>query len=233
MFSTRTFVLPIAKAASKPQVARIAVNARAFSVSQWVSAPALSEAITTDHRELEKYYKEIINSKDIDHQTRYGNQFTWELARHSVAEELIVYPAMEKYMGEEGKAHAEKDRKHHHTLKELLKTFQNMSAQDSGYVPQLKKLYVELEHHIKEEEKDDLPALETALNSDENRGSSESLAKSFSRTKMFVPSRSHPAAGENPYFEGPAGLPVAIFDHIADLFRKFPEGKISPNPSQK
>ena len=50
---------------------------------------------------------------------------------------------------------------------------------------------------------------------------------------MFVPSRSHPAAGENLYIEGPGGLPVAIFDHITDLFRKFPEGKVSPNPSQK
>ena len=53
---------------------------------------------------------------DVDHQTRYGNQFTWELARHSVAEELLVYPAMEKYMGEEGKRHAEHDRKEHHKV---------------------------------------------------------------------------------------------------------------------
>lgn len=100
-------------------------------------------------------------------------------------------------------------------------------------MPQLKKLYQHLEQHIKEEEADDLPALEEALASEKNRGNSESLAKTFSRTKAFVPSRSHPAAGENPYIEGPGGLPVAIFDHIADLFRKFPEGKISPNPSTK
>lgn len=97
----------------------------------------------------------------------------------------------------------------------------------------MKKLYEHLQHHIKNEESDDLPALEKALASGENKGSSESVAKTFSRTKMFVPSRSHPAAGENPYIEGPAGLPVAIFDHIADLFRKFPDGQISPNPSQK
>lgn len=108
-----------------------------------------------------------------------------------------------------------------------------MGAQDSEYVPQLKKLYKHLEEHIQEEEKVDLPVLEKALASEENRGSSESLAKTFSRTKAFVPSRSHPAAGESPYIEGPAGLPVAIFDHVADLFRKFPEGKISPNPSTK
>lgn len=117
MFSARTFTPSIARAAFRPQVARVPVNSRAFSISQAVrQSAALSEAITTDHRELEKYYNEIINSKDVDHQTRYGNQFTWELARHSVAEELIVYPAMEKYMGQEGKDHAEKDRKHHHTV---------------------------------------------------------------------------------------------------------------------
>jgi hemerythrin-like domain-containing protein len=116
MFPARAFASPIARAAFRPQVARISLNSRAFSVSQIVRTSTVSEAITTDHRELEKYYNEVINSKDIDHQTRYGNQFTWELARHSVAEELIVYPAMEKYMGEEGKAHAEKDRKHHHKV---------------------------------------------------------------------------------------------------------------------
>lgn len=76
----------------------------------------ISDAITKDHRELEKCYNEVINSDDVDHKTRYGNQFTWELARHSVAEELLVYPAMEKYIGKEGHDHAEKDRKQHHQV---------------------------------------------------------------------------------------------------------------------
>jgi hypothetical protein len=81
----------------------------------------------------------------------------------------------------------------------LLKDFQNMSAADSNYIPKLKEIWTLLEHHIQGEEKDDLPALEKALSSSENRGSSESLAKNFGRTKAFVPSRSHPSAGENPY----------------------------------
>lgn len=115
MFSVRNFVSPIARAAFRPQVAGTSVN-RAFATSQILRAPELTEAITSDHRDLEKYYKIIINSKDADEQERYGNQFTWELARHSVAEELIVYPAMEKYMGEAGKDHAEKDRKQHHQV---------------------------------------------------------------------------------------------------------------------
>jgi hemerythrin superfamily protein len=77
---------------------------------------SISDAITKDHRELKDYYNEVVNSTDLDHQERYGNQFTWELARHSVGEELIVYPAFEKYLGSKGKEMAEDDRKEHHRV---------------------------------------------------------------------------------------------------------------------
>lgn len=77
----------------------------------------VSEPIIHDHKELNQYYNEVINNpNDHDHQERYGNQFTWELARHSIAEELVVYPAFEKYLGEEGKKMAESDRKQHHQV---------------------------------------------------------------------------------------------------------------------
>jgi hypothetical protein len=87
----------------------------------------------------------------------------------------------------------------------------------------------DLVQHIKEEENDDLPALETAISTIE----SESLAKSFGRTKAFVPSRSHPSAPSKPPFETVGGLLTAPIDHLGDIFRKFPEDVTSPNPSTK
>jgi len=87
----------------------------------------------------------------------------------------------------------------------------------------------DLSEHIKEEERDDLPALDSALNTDD----SAIMAKAFARTKAFVPSRSHPSAGENPPFESVMGLLAAPIDHLSDLFRKFPDNTISPNPSTK
>jgi hypothetical protein len=108
-----------------------------------------------------------------------------------------------------------------------------MRAEDPDYVSQIKSLMADLEQHIKEEEKDDLPALEKALSISENKDVSATLAKNFGRTKAFVPSRSHPSAGENPPFETVMGLLTAPIDHIADIFRKFPDGTISPNPSKK
>ena len=78
---------------------------------------SISEAIEKDHRELEQYYNEVVNNPgNHDYQQRYGNQFTWELARHSVAEELVVYPAFELYLGVVGKDMAESDRREHHEV---------------------------------------------------------------------------------------------------------------------
>ncbi|KAL1591638.1 hypothetical protein SLS59_010097 [Nothophoma quercina] len=212
------------RTAVRPQVIRLIIGRRLASTR----APAtISEAITRDHHDLRKYYNEIVNNKgDLDHQDRYGNQFRWQLARHSVAEELLVYPAFEEYLGDAGKAQADRDREQHHKIKVLLKEFQNLNAADDAFVPKLEEIWTELKHHIEEEESKDLPDLERALSSRPTRGSSdassESLARKFERTKAFVPSRSHPAAGENPWFESAVGMLAAPMDRIADLFRKFP-----------
>lgn len=86
----------------------------AFSTSA-AAAGAVSDAIQHDHRELEEYYDNIINAKDSDTKDRWRNQFIWELARHSIAEELVVYPAMERNLFN-GMEMAEKDRCEHATV---------------------------------------------------------------------------------------------------------------------
>lgn len=79
------------------------------------STNRISERIKQDHRDLESLYDKMLNTKDADDLTRLQNKFTWELARHSVGEELVVYPAFEKYM-RDGKEAADKDRKEHKTV---------------------------------------------------------------------------------------------------------------------
>jgi hypothetical protein len=74
----------------------------------------------------------------------------------------------------------------------------------------------ELNEHIKEKENDDLPALEITIQNDE----SKSKAKSFGRTKAFVPSRSHLNAPNKPPFKTVIGLMTAPIDHLGDLFMK-------------
>ncbi|GLA07573.1 hypothetical protein AnigIFM60653_008807 [Aspergillus niger] len=191
-------------------------------------APRISEAIKTDHRELEDYYNKILNSATEKEKTEWQNQFTWELARHSIAEELVVYPQFEKSIPD-GRAMADKDRKEHQSVKEQLKKFQNMKPADPEFESTIRALMKDLSEHIKEEESQDLPKLEDAVSAEE----SEKLSKSFGRTKMFVPSRSHPSAPDKPPFETAIGLMTAPIDHLADLFRKWPHTSGMPNPSTK
>lgn len=87
----------------------------------------------------------------------------------------------------------------------------------------------DLSEHMREEEEHDLIALDSGLNA----ADAEGLAKTFGRTKMFVPSRSHPSAPSKPPFETAVGLMAAPIDHLADLLRKFPEQTVSPNPSMR
>lgn len=88
-------------------------------------APTISDAIKKDHREIESYYDNIIKASDETEQTKWQNQFTWELARHSIGEELVVYPALEKYVSN-GVELANKDRQEHQSVSTHIHYLKNM-----------------------------------------------------------------------------------------------------------
>jgi len=178
----------------------------------------ISQLIAHDHAELKQAYRNIKNASDADTKTRWRNQFTWELARHSIAEELIVYPAMETNVAN-GKSMAEKDRQEHQVVKELLYKIQDMDVEKSEFEPTLDELMKNLSQHIDEEEAHDMPALEKAISPED----SQSMSTKFNLTKKFIPSQSHPSAPSRPPFETVAGMLAAPIDHIKDLFKKFPE----------
>jgi hemerythrin superfamily protein len=62
------------------------------------AATRVSDRIKHDHDELREYYNNIKNAQRDDDKVKWQNQFVWELARHSVAEEIVVYPAFEKHI---------------------------------------------------------------------------------------------------------------------------------------
>lgn len=175
-------------------------------------------ALKHDHNELESHGQHILKSTSPDEQTRYANQFTWELARHAIGEELVVYPAIAKHVPD-GQRIADKDREEHQGIKEQLKRFQGLSASDPQFLPTLQAMMHDLEHHFRQEETLDLVLLEEVL----SQADSEALTRSLERTKLFVPSRSHPEAPNKPPFETVVGLLTAPVDTLADIFRKWPD----------
>jgi Hemerythrin HHE cation binding domain len=110
------------QAVSKPQYQHRPLAHATYRTSASMSSAnesTVMDAIKHDHAELKEYYNNILSAKDNDSQIRWQNQFVWELARHSIGEELVVYPAMEKHMGPEGKEMANKDRTEHNKVSGL------------------------------------------------------------------------------------------------------------------
>lgn len=103
-----------------PRATSILLKQQHRSFSATIPAMTLiSQTIKNDHRELEDAYNKILSSSTDDEKVRWQNQFTWELARHSIGEELLVYPAFEKNLAD-GKEMADKDRAEHQKVSSLL-----------------------------------------------------------------------------------------------------------------
>lgn len=179
----------------------------------------LKESVFHDHREIELFYDQYKKAVDAANKEKWSNQFTWEVARHSVSEEIVVYPLFEKKLGEEGKNMADKDRADHREIKTLLARAESLSVGTPEHADILTKVMGVLAEHMKCEEQHDLPLLESKLQTEE----SYNAEREFQRTKALVPTRPHPLAPDKPPYETLAGFLALPMDKIKDLFSKFPK----------
>jgi hypothetical protein len=102
----------------------------------------------------------------------------------------------------------------------MLDVFQDLNCSDPRFLPTITLLMDGLTRHMRDETID-LVSLESCLSSEE----SEALAESLNRTKIFVPSQSHPHIPDKPPYETAVGLITAPLDHLRDLFKKWPENE--------
>ena len=107
------------KALLAPTLSRVPITVKQLGTRPFPAMAAemaqVSNTILKDHRELETYYDKIINATYLDTKARYENQLAQELSRHSVGEELVVYPAFEKHL-RRGRKIAEKDHAEHQAV---------------------------------------------------------------------------------------------------------------------
>ncbi|KIO06319.1 hypothetical protein M404DRAFT_998946 [Pisolithus tinctorius Marx 270] len=178
----------------------------------------LKETVMHDHREIKLFYDQYKNAADAESKEKWSNQYTWVVTRHSVSEEIVVYPLFEKKLGEEGKKMADKDRTEHREVKVLLARVGNLSVGTPEHENVLSKVNDVLAEHMKGEEEHDLPLLESKLQTEE----SYNAEREFQRTKALAPTRPHPTAPDKPPYEILAGFLALPMDKIKDLFSKFP-----------
>src|SRR4051812_49705491 len=94
------------------------------------------EVLEHDHREVQQMFSELESLRGSSSEEARARrkavteQVTIELVRHSVAEEVLVYPQVEdKVSGEE----AEHARKEHAEAEETLQRLEKLDADDPGF----------------------------------------------------------------------------------------------------
>jgi hemerythrin superfamily protein len=174
------------------------------------------EILVHDHREVEQMFQELESlrgaSTDEAKQRRkdLADQVTIELVRHSVAEEVLVYPKVEKKVSAEEAEHA---REEHAEAEETLARLEKLDADDPAFDDELATLMREIRHHIEDEEGQMFAHMREVIDQDE-------LLKLGGRVEAFkkvAPTHPHPHVPNTALARTLAGPAASLFDRMRDL----------------
>jgi hypothetical protein len=174
------------------------------------------EVLEHDHREVEQMFAELesLRGASTDEQKTLrkdlADQVTIELVRHSVAEEVLVYPQVEEKVSAEEAEHA---REEHAEAEETLARLEKLDADDPGFDDELATLMEEIRHHIKDEEGQMFAHMRQVIDPEELR----KLGSRVEAFKKVAPTRPHPHVPNEPLPRLAAGPAASLFDRMRDL----------------
>jgi hemerythrin superfamily protein len=174
------------------------------------------EVLEHDHREVEQMFAELeslrgeATDEARERRKELADQVTIELVRHSVAEEVLVYPKVEKKVSAEEAEHA---REEHAEAEETLKQLEKLDADDPRFDDELGTLMREIRHHIEDEEGQMFAHMRQAIDQDELR----ELGARVEAFKKVAPTRPHPNVPNEALPRMAAGPAASLFDRMRDL----------------
>jgi len=174
--------------------------------------------VKADHSRIRNIYTNFVNAPSYPLARRWFNQFVREVSKHSVAEELLLYPMLAE-VSTNGQTLADQARMEQHALKKDLISAQKLANNWTALTGKMKDIMTELSAHIEKEESDDLPLLYNNIDS----AKLEKAGRMFLLKKKIVPTRPHPNVPEKPVLlEAMLGLMIMPFDKMRDVFTRFP-----------
>jgi hemerythrin superfamily protein len=168
------------------------------------------DILSTDHREALQLVEQI-RAAEGDQRRDLADTLIAELVRHSVAEEMFVYPAMKKHLPNGAEA-VEHDTKEHKELETLMKRLEGVKADDPSFVQTLNELEEVLKDHVEDEEGEQFPELRAKLPAEELI----EMGVRVEGAKKIAPTRPHPLAPNNALFHLVAGVGVGMVDRLRD-----------------
>jgi hemerythrin superfamily protein len=120
-----------------------------------------------------------------------GVNVTIELVRHSVAEEVVVYPAVQDKVSAE---EAQRAKVEHAEAEQTLKRLEGIDPNDPAFERELRELLREIREHLEEEEGEMFPRMRDILTQDEL----VELGTRVEAIKTMAPTRPHPSVPHDP-----------------------------------
>jgi hemerythrin superfamily protein len=173
------------------------------------------DVLTTDHHEVLDLLQQIKVTTNAEERRDLADTVISELVRHSVAEEMYVYPAMRKHLPD-GEDAVEHDISEHKEIEKTLKKLEGASADDAEFTQLLGQLEGILRDHIQDEETEQFPGLRAQIPREEL----VKMAQKVEAAKKIAPTRAHPLAPNNPVFHKLVGPGVGLVDRLRDKLTK-------------
>ncbi|MDP9395706.1 MAG: hemerythrin domain-containing protein [Actinomycetota bacterium] len=167
--------------------------------------------LQTDHREFEELLARIFTTTQPSEKRDLTDMLISELVRHSVAEEMYVYPAMRKHLPD-GEQAVEHDTQEHKDLERSMKELEAVEPTDARFTELLTRLDEILRDHIEDEERDQFPRLRAHIPHEDL----VTMAQKVETAKKAAPTRPHPAAPNNQLFHKLVGPGVGLVDRLRD-----------------
>jgi hemerythrin-like domain-containing protein len=173
--------------------------------------PDVIDELTKDHREALDLLKKITNTSSAKERRDLADTVIAEVVRHSVAEEMWVYPAMRKHV-KDGDDEVSHDIDEHKQLEVIMKKLEHEDSSSKRFGELVEEMTEALRHHAEDEENDQFPRLRKAVPREELLD----LRKKVSDAKDIAPTRPHPGSPNSEVFHKLVGPGVGLVDRLRD-----------------
>jgi hemerythrin superfamily protein len=169
------------------------------------------DILTADHQEVMQLIAEIWVTADTQQRRDLADTVISELVRHSVAEEMYVYPAIKEHLADGANA-VDHDVAEHKEIEATLKELESVDSADARFGDLLRQLEATLRDHIDDEETEQFPGLRASI----PRETLVEIGQKVESAKKLAPTRPHPLAPNNEVFHKLVGPGVGLVDRLRD-----------------
>ncbi|MFC7658913.1 hemerythrin domain-containing protein [Pseudonocardia benzenivorans] len=151
-------------------------------------APDVVDALTQDHHEALDLLGRIGATTDAAERRDLADTVIAEVVRHSVAEEMYVYPAMSSHLsdGADTVAH---DKDEHEGLERIMKDLEGVGGDDPRFDDLVTAMSDALRHHASDEEAEQFEAAGRARRGDAGRAAPQGRDGQEARADAATPRR--------------------------------------------